>query len=884
MSREQQAPFVLTLDDVSATLERVGGKGASLARLVGAGLPVPPGFHITTAAYRRFVEENGLQDQILAAVSSVSADQPSQLEEASGKITGLFARSEMPRDIAEAIGLAYANLGSDLPVAVRSSATAEDLPEMSFAGQQETYLNMHGKAMVLDAVKRCWASLWTARAIGYRAIHAIAPQDVSLAVVVQELVPADAAGILFTANPMTGVREQVMINAAWGLGEAIVGGLVTPDMIVVDKASGKIVTQEINEKDVMTVRIPEGTHEEPVPVDRRKQPVLSAEQAAELARVGTRIEELYGQPMDIEWVRDFVQIFVVQARPVTALPVPLDTTPIEWKLADPQGQYMRASVIELMPDPLSPLFATLGLPAWNNAMRGLIRTPGIVKVGNRKLIEIFDEYALMTINDYAYYDLTSMRKHPGKLMVLVPNFVGMMRFVLKTAKQRWEKEHGSYIDLVERWEETDLATASAEYLFNGAAVITNEAAKYYLTIQGGILPAAYMSELFFTMVYDKLIKRRGDPSAPTFVLGYDSEPIRAEKSLYDLAQWVRTQPELEKVLQEMAGPRFKEAYRADQVAGADQVVWSEFRQRFTSHLTHYGHTIYDLDFAKPLPIDDPAALFETLKFFLSGKATNPNVRQEKAAAKREQAKQEVLARLGNGLRARMFKRMVNWAQEMAPLREDALADVGLGWPMVRRMLHELGRRLVKTGSVDTQDDIFWLNVDEVQEAVHALEGAQTSTPYQDQIAERRARWKREQKVRPPVALPVKGGTRFLGIDFKDMMPERTEQEVGNVLKGIGASVGKVTGVARVIHGPGEFAQMQHGDILVARITTPAWTPLFALAAGVVTDVGGPLSHSSIVAREYHIPAVLGTGFATERLQSGQTITVDGDAGTVKIEG
>jgi pyruvate,water dikinase len=865
-------------------LEQVGGKGASLARLAAAGLPVPPGFHITTTAYRRFVAENGLQDQILAAVSSVSADQPSQLEEASGKITSLFASSEMPRDIAAAIGLAYANLGPDLPVAVRSSATAEDLPQMSFAGQQETYLNMRGEAVVLDAVKRCWASLWTARAISYRAIHNIAPEDVSLAVVVQELVPADAAGIMFTANPMTGVREQVMINAAWGLGEAIVGGLVTPDTVVVDKTSGKIVSQEINEKDVLTVRTPSGTQEQPVPADRRKQAVLSAEQAAELARVGVRIEELYGQPMDIEWARHSGQVFVVQARPVTALPEPLDTSPIEWKMADPRGQYMRASVIELMPDPLSPLFATLGLPAWNSALRGLVRIPGITRAGNQRLVEVFDEYTLMTINDYAYYDLTSLRMNPGKLVLLVPNFVGIMRFVIKTAKQRWEKEHCEYIDLVERWEETDLATASAGYLFNGAAAITDKAAQYYLTIQGGILPAAYMSEGFFTIVYDKLIKRRGDPSAPTFVLGYDSEPIRAEKSLYDLAQWVRTQPELEKALSEMPGPRFAEAYRAEQVAGGDPAVWSEFRQRLTSHLTHYGHAIYDLDFAKPLPVDDPAALFETLKFFLSGKATNPNTRQEKAAAKREQAKEQILARLGNGPRARMFKRMVNWAQDMAPLREDALADVGLGWPLVRRMLHELGRRLVEAGSVGTQDDIFWLNVDEVQEAVRALDEGQTPTQYQDQIIERRVRWKREQKVNPPVALPIKGGTRFLGIDFKELMPAKTEQVAGNVLKGIGASAGKVTGEARVIHGPDEFAQMQHGDILVARITTPAWTPLFALAAGVVTDVGGPLSHSSIVAREYHIPAVLGTGFATERLQSGQTITVDGDAGIVKREG
>src|SRR6266702_3838744 len=320
MSNEPSIPLVLALDDASATLEQVGGKGASLARMAAAGLPVPPGFHITTAAYRRFVTENGLQEQILAAVSAVTPEQPSTLEEAAKQIASLFAQGAMPDTIAGAIRQAYAGLGGDdLPVAVRSSATAEDLPEMSFAGQQETYLNMHGAAMVLDAVKRCWASLWTARAIGYRASHHIAQEEVSLAVVVQELVAADAAGIMFTANPVTGGHDQIMINAAWGLGEAIVGGLVTPDTVVVDKNRGAIVTSEINEKDVMTVRTPTGTHEEPVPANRRRQAVLSPGQAAELARRGVQIEELYEQPMDIEWALSDGRFFIVQARPITTL-------------------------------------------------------------------------------------------------------------------------------------------------------------------------------------------------------------------------------------------------------------------------------------------------------------------------------------------------------------------------------------------------------------------------------------------------------------------------------------------------------------------------------------------------------------------------------------
>jgi len=220
------------------------------------------------------------------------------------------------------------------------------------------------------------------------------------------------------------------------------------------------------------------------------------------------------------------------------------------------------------------------------------------------------------------------------------------------------------------------------------------------------------------------------------------------------------------------------------------------------------------------------------------------------------------------------------AQRFAPLREDGLADVGLGWPVLRRMLHEIGQCLVTHNAITIPDDVFWLTQDELLEAVIALDGGRPPENYHTSVSERRATWEGERTLTPPMALPLKGGTRFLGMNFSSMLPARTGQPAGDVLKGIAASPGHVTGIARVIHGADEFRQMRQGDILVARITTPAWTPLFALAAGVVTDVGGPLSHSSIVAREYHIPAVLGTGVATERLSSGQSITIDGDAGTV----
>jgi pyruvate,water dikinase len=416
-------------------------------------------------------------------------------------------------------------------------------------------------------------------------------------------------------------------------------------------------------------------------------------------------------------------------------------------------------------------------------------------------------------------------------------------------------------------------------MLDGVREIVVMAAKYYLTIQGGILPAAYMSESFFSFVYDRLFKLRGDPPALTFMLGYDSAPIRAEQSLYDLAQWARQQQGLTDVLSNLSDKQFASAYRTGHLAGVDEAVWSEFCQRLAAHLARYGHTIYDLDFAKPLPADDPASLLETLKFFLSGQAPDPSVRQAASATAREQAVHALQARLRGPLLS-LFRRLVRAAQGYAPLREDALADVGLGWPILRRMLHEIGNRLVAAKSIATPDDTFWLTEDELQSATRALDEQQPVQDYHAIITKRRMLWEGRRKLTPPAALPLKGGARFMGIDFSSMLPARTDQQAGDVIKGIGASPGRVTGPARVISGPSEFNQMRRADILVAKITTPAWTPLFALASGVVTDVGGPLSHSSIVAREYHIPAVLGTGVATERLHSDQQITVDGDAGTV----
>jgi pyruvate,water dikinase len=313
--------------------------------------------------------------------------------------------------------------------------------------------------------------------------------------------------------------------------------------------------------------------------------------------------------------------------------------------------------------------------------------------------------------------------------------------------------------------------------------------------------------------------------------------------------------------------------------GVKQDDWQEWQNRFQAHLEQYGHTIYDLDFASPVPADDPAPLLETCRVFLSGQGGNPHTRQQAAAERREQAMQATLQRLKR-LRLRLFRKFVAPAQRFAPLREDGLADVGLSYPLLRQMLRELGRRFVAGGMIETPDDIFWLNEDEVEQAAAQLDRGQALSRLSAEISQRQASWRAARRATPPIMLPQ---IRFLGKDMEALKAARAMKRNGDMLKGVATSPGRVTAPARVLHGPEDFGQMRTGDVLVAAITTPAWTPLFVRAAAVVTDVGGPLSHGSIVAREYGIPAVLGTGTATKRIRSGQMITVDGSEGQVYLE-
>lgn len=860
--------LILSLSDPQATLESVGGKGMSLAKMINAGFPVPGGFHITTQAYRQFVTANNLQIKILAALQKVDVLFPASLETTCATIGKFFTDAFIPEEIMQAIQDAYLSLGEsqlELPVAVRSSATAEDLPEASFAGQQETYLNIRGQTALLEAIKKCWASLWTARAIAYRIKNNIDQNTVALAIVVQEMVNAEFAGILFTANPINGRRDEMVINASWGLGEAIVGGLVSPDAILANKATGKVKTMQVAEKNVITVSTKEGTREQPLNDARRSAQVLNDAQVAELVGIARGIESFHGRPQDIEWCHAGERFFIVQSRPITALP----EAPIEWAPPNPKGTYMRTSAADLMPAPLSPLFSTLGIPAQVEQMQPLGK-----RLLNAEPVLAPDYFT--SINSYAYMNAAiSPRSWWWILTGILPAYPRLLRRLVPL----WRDElHPEYRAFVAGKKDLEPAGMPAGEIWHEIQELANAAAYYICGLMFATMGASAGSEMLFTKVYDRLARQDGDPDAPTLLMGWDNIPMRSEKSLYDIAMRVRQNDELAEYLLESPTTDLAAQISAllkGEMAGIRG--FPEFAQRFQAHLEMFGHIVFQLDYAEALPLDHPEMLIETIKMYLRGEGANPYQRQQASQEKRIQTAETIRKRL-KGFKCWAFQKTLKWAQSMAEIREDALAEIGLAYPKLRELLRALGSRLVTAGAIQQAEDIFWLEKDEISQCVSKLDAGQTLDGLARRVEARQAFNERIAQVTPPPMMPMK--ERILGIKTETFIAQTAEAQAGNTLKGVPASAGKVTAPARILRGPQDFAQMRPGEVLVAGTTTPAWTPLFAMASAVVTDIGGPLSHGSIVAREYGIPAVMGTGVATRRIQSGQVITVDGSKGEV----
>lgn len=850
--------YILPLAHKQATLEMVGGKGMSLSKLLTAGIPVPDGFHVTTASYQIFVEMNHIQPQINKLLYGIDSNNTSQLEDVSTQIGVLFHNGEMPQEVSDAIKTAYAGLGN-IAVAVRSSATAEDLPDASFAGQQETYLNIQGENEVLAAVKRCWASLWTARAIAYRVKNEIKQEVVALAVVVQKLAFSDASGVMFTLNPINGRRSEMIINAAWGLGEAVVSSLVTPDTIVVDKNSQRIVSYEAANKEIMTVRTSDGTEEIPVPERLRKKQALTRYQVIRLTQLGKKIEKYYQMPMDVEWALEKDKLYIVQARPITVLPP-------EWELPEKGVIYTKGSLAEHLPNPVTPLFATLGLEIVNRA--SALLWVDIFGKSAKKLLPENGAYTI--INGYVYL---SAKSKP--LLIAVKSLSPRsLRLALTNSVARWEAARKEFEDVIKQWEEKPLHTLNAHQMMEGIQTVFYAACIYFTRIQL-TLPAASISETLFSKLFQGAARRAGMTDTSVFLLGFDTIALQSEKNLWGLSEWTKQNNTLNFYLQNNPVTKIAEDFMSSVLpTGVSQEAWIEWKNRINQYFKEFGRTAYEFDFAYSTPQETLTPTLESIKIFVEGKGESPFLRQATFEKRRKRAEEEILQHIG-GWRKKLFLKLLHWAQETAPMRENAIYLMGMGHPLIRHMFQKISERFIRGGAILHLDDIYWITKSELEALIEQLDKNMPLSDMREVIHARKAELKKHQGYVPPSKLPVK--------NEKNISHAPQKLKDGKiVLMGIGTSTGVVTAPACVLNSPADFERFQLGSVLVAVTTTPAWTPLFSSASAIVTDIGGPLSHSSIVAREYGIPAVMATHTATRTIKSGQMITVDGSMGTVTL--
>lgn len=888
---------ILPFRSSEATLESAGGKGMNLARLTRAGFAVPPGFVIATDAYREFVSTNRWLPPILSGVEDLAAEDASALERASAQIRAAFSAGKMPEELENAIRAAYADLG-EKPVAVRSSATAEDLPDLSFAGQQDTYLNIIGAAQLLAAVIHCWSSLWTARAIGYRIRNEIDHQEAALAVIVQEMVQSDASGVLFTANPLTGMRRESVIDATLGLGEALVSGQVEPDHYVVDILNRRILTKTLGDKKISTRARPDGGVDT-VEEDAREQQALSDEHIFQVAETGQKIQNEYGFPQDIEWALAGNEFYILQSRPVTSLyPVPKETfDPLVVWFSFGSVQGILGAITPLGQDAIRMAFSGAG--RLFGAQIPYDQTEVLVPAGERLWIRISDlmrnpvgskiyETALGFGEPSVRQILRGLAQEEhlgtGKGHVRLSSVGAMLGFLLPVVGRAALNMHDP-----KKARETFQAYIESQLIQPG---ITGED-KYTRLAQRLQFMQANLSTTLYRLLprfipvlgpgvasLNLLTRLASDETDAKADHGFSATALEVTRGLpnnvtteMDLALWrtantIKQDPNSSATFLDSDARTLASRYRSETLPEAAQAAIAEFMQR-------YGmRGVAEIDMGQPRWREEPTAVIQTLQSYLKIPGDMaPDVLFERGAQAADQAVERLAGRarrgFGGEIKERIVRTLAGRIRMLMGLRESPKFFIVRLMGMIRSELLASGEEFAREGIIEKPEDLFLLHFNELL----ALSN-QDLRDWKSLIAERRANYERENRRKQIPRVLVSDGRAFyegLGV----------LADTDTVISGSPVSPGVAEGVVHIILDP-RGAQLAPGEILVCPGTDPAWTPLFMAAVGLITEVGGMMTHGSVVAREYGIPAVVGVHQATTRLKDGQRIRLDGTAGKIII--
>jgi phosphoenolpyruvate synthase/pyruvate phosphate dikinase len=877
MTDDTVGDHVVDLREIDQTqVAVVGGKGAHLGELSRIdGISVPPGFCVTTAAFRRILEGVPSIDDRLDRLARLSPDDREAIRTGSAEVRRTLEAVAVPDDLAAAITSALARLGEGAApgeraaYAVRSSATAEDLPGASFAGQQDTYLNVVGAEAIVRHVSRCWASLFTERAVTYRLRNGFDHRKVQMAVVVQQMVFPDAAGVLFTADPVTSNRKVVSVEATFGLGEALVSGLVNTDVYTV--RDGEIVAKAIAAKQRAIHASPgRGTREEPIEPAQQEQPALTDAQVVQLAQLGRRIEAHFGRPQDVEWclVDDGFQI--VQSRPITTLfPIPE---------VDDRDNHVYVSVghQQMMTDPMKPL----GLSVWQ------LTTPRpMAEAGGRLFVDVTQGLAAPATRDGLVEGFGRIDPLTGDAMRTVversdflpslpdgpapgaPSFPG-------GAPAPVETDPAIVTELIERAEASlaalarDIRTTSGPALFDFIVADIGELQRMMWDPQSTQVIMAGMEATWW--LHDQLQEWLGEKGAVDTLTQSVPHNVTSEMglALLDVADVIRPHPGVVAFLHDVEDEGFLDDDRLAELEGGP-----EARDAIRTYLDTYGmRCVGEIDITRARWRERPTTLLPMILSNVENFAPGAGERRfEQGRQEAVQAEREVLERLralpDGERKAEEAKRVIDRVRTFTGYREYPKYSMISRYMLYKEALLREAERLVQAGVLREEEDIFFLRFQELHEVVR------TNRVDDELIDQRRDAFRSYAALTPPRVL-TSDGEAVAGEYRRDDLP-------AGALVGLPVSAGTIEGRARVILDMAD-ADLELGDILVTAYTDPSWSPLFIAVAGLVTEVGGLMTHGAVVAREYGLPAVVGVEHATEVIRDGQRIRVNGTDGYVEV--
>ncbi|WP_312093102.1 phosphoenolpyruvate synthase [Niallia sp.] len=858
--------LVLDFQEMEKTqLLLVGGKGLNLGELSKIqGIKVPEGFCVTTMGYQRVIEQNETIPALMEQLKMLKVEDRGQIGEISGKIREIIFETEIPSEVVKAVSHYLSKFGEEHAYAVRSSATAEDLPHASFAGQQDTYLNIIGKESILQHIRKCWASLFTDRAVIYRMHNGFDHSQVYISVIVQRMVFPQASGILFTADPVTSNRKLLSIDASFGLGEALVSGLVSADVYTVQEDN--IVEKRIATKKFAIYGQKEGgTETQQIATDQQKTQTLTDPQILELSRIGRQIEAHFGQPQDIEWCLVDDTFYIVQSRPITTLfPIP-EANDVE------EHVYLSVGHQQMMTDALKPLGLSFHL---------LITPAPMRKAGGRLYVDVTPMLASpesrnMLLNNMGQHDplmkdalmtIIERRSYPSDQQVPSPsrNNIDFQAQIENnpTIVSDLMKKSQTSIEALKR----NIQTKTGSDLFDFIVEDIQELKKILMDPQS---TAVFMTAINAShWINEKMNEWLGEKNAADILSQSVPNNITSEMglALLDVADVIRPYPEVIEFLQHVKDDHFLD--KLIQFEGGQKI-----KEAIIAFLNKYGmRCTGEIDITRTRwsekPITIIPMILSNIKNFEPNESNRRREQGLRAALEKEHELLDQLRQLPEGeQKAKETKQMIDRIRNFIGYREYPKYGYVSRYYVYKQALLKEAEQLINLGVILEKEDIYYLTFEELHEVVR------TNQLDYSIITKRKDEYKLYEKLTPPRVI-TSDGEIIAGKYQRENIP-------AGAIVGLPVSSGVIEGRARVILNM-EEAVLEEGDILVTAFTDPSWTPLFVSIKGLVTEVGGLMTHGAVIAREYGLPAVVGVENATKLIKDGQRIRVHGTDGYIEI--